>query len=342
MTFTAQVSTGLRRGLVALGLSALLAACGGGGGGGGGSDPAAALEAPPTSAAALQGSASSASGAAAAALASAERLVQISASLDGGFVPLGNGLGSPAAWSRTALLRRESALATETVPCSSFFGTTACSGSITVDTNASGNATVLPAGTYVTLTFNALQGTVEGSPVAFNGVMRIDYLTTFDLNAVSLAGLRFQLALTALSGTADGVSFGPFTETALFEFDAQGVSSITIDGLRIGGLDNLLITDADDFSLAGVTLRRAHWEQLAGYIDVSFIDWRVVAGRPAVNSAANIEVPGSRIGVIVRASSPSQVVYEVNCLINGAISNYSVTATYPPGGGAPTYTVVPA
>jgi hypothetical protein len=339
MTFTNRIPAGSRRGLIALGLSALLAACGGGGGGG---DEPAAIEAPPAAAAALQGTATSAGAAAAAALASAERLVQVSASLDGGFVPLGSGAGSPAAWARSALLRREQALASETLPCSSLFGTTACSGSITVDTNASGNATVLPAGTYVTLSFNALQGTVEGSTLAFNGAMRIDYLTAFDVNAVSLAGLRFQLTLTAFSGTADGVSFGPVTETALFEFNAQGVSSITIDGLRIGGLDNLLVTDADDYSLAGVTLRRAHWEQLAGYIDVSFIDWRVVAGRPAVNSVANIEVPGSRIGIIVRASSPSQVVYEVNCLINGVVSNYTVTATYPPGGGAPSYTVVPA
>jgi hypothetical protein len=211
-----------------------------------------------------------------------------------------------------------------------------------VTTNASDpNATVLPAGTTIQVAFNALSGTVSGMPVAFNGVMRLDYLTAFDLNAVSLAGVSFRLTLTDFSGTAEGVAFGPVTETALFEFDSQGVASITIDGLRVRGLDNLVITNAGTYSLAGVSLRRAHWEALTSYVDVNFTSWGVLNGRPTVNSLASIEVPGSRIGILVLSSSTSTMVYEVTCQVGGTLSTYLVTATYPAGGGAPTYTVVP-
>jgi hypothetical protein len=332
-----------RRRFAAMGCAALLlSACGGGGGGAGGGSES-ALEAPPTSAAALQGTSTGAGSATAAALASADRLVQLSASLNGGFVPLGGSAFSPSAFARGAFNRvRERPLATETLACSAFFGTTACTGSITVTTNASNpSATVLPAGTYVQVAFSALSGTVSGMPVAFNGVMRLDYLTAFDLNAVSLAGVSFRLTLTDFSGTAEGVAFGPVTETALFEFDSQGAASITIDGLQVRGLDNLVITNASNYSLAGVSLRRAHWEALASYVDVNFTNWGVAGGRPIVNSLASIEVPGSRIGILVRSSSTSTVVYEVTCQIDGTLSTYIVTATYTAGGGAPTYTAVP-
>jgi hypothetical protein len=333
---------GIRRRLwaAALGLGALLAACGGGGD----SDAqASALEAPPATAAALQGTSAEAGAAAAASTDGARQLARLSASLGGaGILPTArDGRASPASLGRLALLAsRERALATQTLSCAQFLGTSGCTGSITVDTNASGSASVVPAGTYATLTFNALQGTLGGEPIALSGSLRIDYLTAFDVNATSFAGVRFQITLGGFAGTVSGVAFGPLDETALYEFDADSAIVVTIDGLRITGFDNLTVTDADNYNLPNVTLRRAHWAAPAGYVDVRFVSWGVVAGRPVVNSLVNLETPGSRIGVIVRASSASQVVYEVNCLINGVITNYTVTANYPAGGAAPTYTVV--
>jgi hypothetical protein len=330
----------LRPWLAAAGLATLLAACGGGGGG---SDSAAAgpvLEAPPATAAGLQTSSTEASGAAAASMDSAQRMVQLSASLNGSIPALANGGSAALSWSRVALsASRERALATQTVTCADFFGSSSCSGSLTVNTNASGSGTVIPAGTLVNMSFNALQGSFGGSPVLINGTLRMEYLSTFDANASSLAGLRAQLTFGNFSGTAEGVPFGPLTEVALLEFDGQGVGTMTIDGLRITGFDTLMVTDADNYSLANVTLRRAHWAAAAGYVDMSFQNWSVVNGRPSMNSTETITAPNSSIAVVVTASSASSVVYAVTATVNGAAVSYTVTATYP-ASGAPTYTVV--
>jgi hypothetical protein len=335
-----KLMTRLQRWLAAAGLATFLAGCGGGGGGSS-ADAAPVLEAPPATAAALQGSSVEAGGATAASADSAQRLVQLSASLNGNLLPLA-GSGSPVlSWSRAALAAsRERALATQTLSCADFFGTASCSGSVRVDTNGNGSGSVIPAGTYVTLTFSALQGSFDGSPVLLNGTLRLDYLTAFDVNASSPAGLRFQLGFTDFSGNADGVAFGPLTEIALYEFDSQGVGQLTIDGLRITGFETVSVTDANNYNLPNVTLRRAHWATPSGHVDLHFTNWSVVGGRPAVNSMATIEVPGSSITVIVRESSASSVVYEVNASVNGTVLSYAVTASYPAGGGAPTYTVV--
>ena len=330
----------LRPWLAAAGLATVLAACGGGGGGGDGAAAGPVLEAPPATAAALQTTSSEASGAAAATLDSGQRLVQLSASLNGNIVPLASGGSAALSWGRVALsASRERALATQTLTCADFFGSPSCSGSLTLDTNASGSGTVIPAGTYVTMTFNALQGTFEGSPVLLNGTLRLDYLTTFDVNASSPAGLRFQLTFSNFSGTEEGVSFGPLSEIALFEFDAQGAAQMTVDGLRITGFDTLTLTDGNNYSLANVTLRRAHWAAAAGYVDMSFQGWSVVNGRPSVNSRATITASNSSIAVVVTSSSAGSVVYAVTASVNGASVSYTVTASYP-ASGAPTYTVV--
>jgi hypothetical protein len=328
----------LRPWLAAAGLATLLAACGGGGGGGDSAGPV--LEAPPATAAGLQTTSTEASGAAAASMDSAQRMVQLSASLRGSIPVLANGGSAALSWSRTALsASRERALATETVTCAEFFGSSSCSGSLTVNTNASGSGPMIPAGTYVDMRFNALQGSIDGSPVLVNGSLRMEYLSSFNADASSLAGLRAQLTFTDFSGTAEGVSFGPLNEVALYEFDNQGVGTMTIDGLRIIGFDTLTVTDADNYSLANVTLRRAHWAAAAGYVDMSFQGWSVVNGRPSMNSRATITTPNSSITVVVRSSSASSVVYAVTATVNGAAVSYTVTATYP-ASGAPTYTVV--
>jgi len=275
-------------------------------------------------------------------VASARTLVELSASLNTGVLPLGNNLSAPASWGRAALSARrgdrERALATQTLSCVDFFGTSACSGSVTVDTNASAGSTALPAGTYVTLTFAALQGSFGGTPVQFDGELRLDYLSAFDLNSPSFAGLRFQLTLNQFSGTVDGVAFGPRSAIALTEFDGQGVAQLTIDGLRVTGLDTLTVTDADNYALPNVTLRRAHWAAAAGYVDVHYTDWSVVDGRPTFGSQAQISAAGNSLDVTVGASSASSVVYAVQVSVDGVVSTYAVTATYPAGGGSPDYT----
>jgi hypothetical protein len=335
-----KLMTRLQRWLAAAGLATFLAACGGGGGGNS-ADAAPVLEAPPAAAADLQTSSVEASGATAASADSAQRLVQLSASLNGNLVPLA-GSGAPVlSWSRAALsASRERALATQTLSCADFFGTASCSGSVRVDTNGSGSGSVIPAGTYVTLTFSALQGSFDGSPVLLSGTLRLDYLTAFDVNASSPAGLRLQLGFTDFSGSADGMAFGPLTEIALYEFDSEGVGQLTIDGLRITGFETVSVTDANNYSLPNVTLRRAHWATPSGYVDMSFQSWSVTNGRPSVNSTATITAPNNSITVTVTSSSAGTVVYAVAATVNGASVSYTVTATYPAGGRAPTYTVL--
>jgi hypothetical protein len=329
---------GWRHGLAVLTASVLLGACGGGGGGGS-DDGAPVLEAPPTAAATLQASASDARSAAITVVSGAQRLVELSAGLSGSAAPLSSSGASPAMLGRRALAAtRESALAVQTLSCTDFFGPGSCSGSVTVDTNATNTGSVVPAGTYVTLTFNALQGSIDGSSVRLDGALRMDYLTSFDLDAETLANVRFQLTLDDFEGLEDGVSFGPLSEVALFAFDSTGEPALTVDGLRIVGFDNLTVTDEDNFTLANVLVRRAHWAQANGYVDAQFTGWSVVAGRPTVNSQTNLTAGGDSVLVRVQASSAQTVVYRVAVTISGVVTTYDVTAAYPAGGGAPTYT----
>jgi hypothetical protein len=325
-------------------MTTLLAACGGGGGGGG-DDTAAnngpVLEAPPATAVALQANGAEASGATAAAADGAQRVVQLNASLSGSIPALANNSSLAVSLGRAAMsAKREHALARQTISCADFFGSSSCSGSLTVDTNASGSGTAIPAGTYATLTFNNLQGSFGGSPVLINGTLRMDYLTAFDANASSPAGLRAQFTFTSFSGTTDGVSFGPLNEVALYEFDAQAVGTMTIDGLRITGFDTLAVTDANNYSLANVMLRRAHWATPSGHVDLGFQSWSVTNGRPTLNSRATVTAPNSSLTIAVTASSVNTVVYGITTTVNGVMTSYTVTASYPAGGGAPTYTVV--
>jgi hypothetical protein len=336
----------LRPWLAAAGLATLVAC----GGGGGGSDDSAAasqgptLEAPPTTAAALQTTSVEASGAAAAGMESAQRMVQLSASLSGSIPALANSGSAALSWSRAALsASRERALARQTVSCAEFFDapSSSCSGSLTVDTNHSGSGTVIPAGTYVSMSFNGLQGSFfDDSQVSINGTLRIDYLSALDTNAPSVAGLRTQLTFSNFSGSTDGVPFGPLTEVARYEFDNQGVGTMTIDGLRIVGFDTIQVTDANNYIMNDVMLSRAHWATPTGYVNMQFSSWYVVNGRPTLDSTVTITAPNSSITVRVTSSSASSVVYAVTAIVNGASVSYTVTASYP-ANGAPTYAAVP-
>jgi hypothetical protein len=326
-------------------LGAALAACGGGGGGDS-DDAGPTLQAPPTTAATLQSSGGDAQSAAQTAVESARRLAELSASLGDSAVPLGNdnnARATPAAWARVARAPlREQALDRQTLACSAFLGTSNCTGSVTVDTNFEGPGSVFPPGTYVTLTFNALTALIDGESLALSGSLRVDYPIGFDPDATTFANQRFQLTLDGFSGSAQGVSFGPLDEVALYEYDGQGVETLTIDGLRITGFDTLTISDADNYALANVTLRRAHWAVPDTYVDVGFSNWVVGSGRPAVGGIVNVSGGNGSVRVEVTARSSDSVVYAVRLSIGGATSDWTVTATYPAGGGAPSYTVVPA
>jgi hypothetical protein len=235
---------------------------------------------------------------------------------------------------------REQALERQTLSCANL-GLTGCSGSVTVDTNVDGNAAVLSAGTYITLEFNALSFIEAGSPVSINGSFRMDFLTSIDAQAASLANARLQIEFGNLSGTVDGVSFGPATEVALLEFDAAGAPAVTIDGLRITGLDGLNVIDADDFTINGTTLRRAHWSHAAAYVDVTFSNWTVSAGRPTAGSTATITgANGGSAVITVDSVTATQVVYLVHVTIGGASVDYVVTADT--SASPPTYTVTGA
>jgi hypothetical protein len=331
---------GWRAWLATLAASALVA-CGGGGGGDDNAGPS--LEAPPTVAATLSAGTAEASSAAVAAVVGAQRVVELDAGVNGNALPLGSSNASPAMLARRALVAttRERALAVQTLSCTDFFGAGSCSGSVTVDTNASGNSTVVPAGTYLALSFNELQGSFGGSPLQLDGTLRIDFLTSADLDDESPANARFTLTLMDFEGNDAGVVFGPFNEVALFEFDSAGEQLVTVDGLRIGGLDTLTVTDDDNYTLANVRVRRAHWTQVAAYVDVQFTGWSVIAGRPTVNSRSTISAGSNGAVITVQTSSAQTVVYRVVATIGGVVTTYDVTASYPAGGGAPTYTVQP-
>jgi hypothetical protein len=322
-------------------LGAALAACGGGGGGS--DDQGPVLEAPPTTAATLQAVGTDVQSAAQTAVDSARRLAELSASLSDSALPVGSGRATPAAWGRMALApAREQALERQTLSCSAFLSTSNCTGSVTVDTNFNGAGSVFPPGTYVTLTFNALTAVVQGESLALSGTLRVDYPTGFDPNATTFANQRFQLTLDGFAGSAQGVSFGPLDEVALYEYDSQGVETVTIDGLRITGFDTLTLTDANNYALPNVRLRRAHWAVPTTYVDLGFSNWTVTGGRPAAGGRVTVTAGNGSVVVDVLSSSTTTVVYAVSLSVGGATSSWTVTATYPAGGGAPTYVAVPA
>ena len=216
-----------------------------------------------------------------------------------------------------------------------------CEGSVTVDTNAPETSSVWPAGTYVLMTFNALSGRLARSNFSMNGSVRIDFLTAFDTNATSFVNTRLQIATTNVSGSVDGVTFGPESGVALIEFDAGGAGTVTVDGVRISGLAGLTLTDANNFSIVGTVLRSAYWASASTFVDTTFTNWVVVAGRPQTGSAGSISAGAASVAIGVSSSSASTVVYGVLVDAAGAATRYVVTATYPDGGGVPTYVAVP-
>jgi hypothetical protein len=330
-----------RRALAALALSGLFALVGcGGGGGGGGSEPPPTLVVPPTTPATLGASTTEAAAAAQGAAQAAAKAVELYATLGQGPLPV-TAQGGVMARVLSGRVLREQPQARETLTCSEFLGVSTCTGTVTIDTNVADSGIAVP-GTYVAIIFNGLQATVDGDTLSLDGTMRIDFLTTFDLNSSSFANQRMELTLDDFAGSADGVSFGPYNVRALIEYDANEVSTLTIDGVRISGLENIVVNDGLNYGLTNVALRRAVWSSATAYVDYAFDQWNVAAGRPTVGSGATISAGTGSIAVEVTASSSTLVVYAVTITLGGVSTNYTVTAAYPVGGGAPTYTAVPA
>lgn len=330
------------RGLMAFVAAALVSACGGGGGDGA---SAPTLQRPPASPATLAPSTADAQAAVQAAVAGSATVISQAAGLDSSLFLFGNPLGGASSplnlATRVLAAARERAAAVQTVTCADLFGTPACSGSVTVDSNAPATAAVWPAGTYVAMTFNALAGSFNGRPFSINGQVRIDVLTPFDTNATTFANVSIQITATNLSGTSTGVSFGPENSVALIEIDAAGNGALIADGVRISGLDGLNVTDADNFSLSGVGLRSRHWADAAAYIDTRFTRWIVSAGRAQTASSLVISAGNAGVAIAVGSSTRATVVYDVSFTVGAVVTRYNVTASYPAGGGAPTYTVQP-
>jgi hypothetical protein len=318
-------------------LAALLAACGGGGG----SDPSPEVQGPPTTPATLSATPGEAGSSAKAAVAGAEAATSRSGALNG----LTALFGEPIVAQQAPVAGRKQILAVQTAPCADLLDTP-CSGSATLDTNWNENATTVPAGTYFDLRFSHLSGPLLGNQLALNGRMRMEFQTALNLNASQVNGLDLKLTFDALGGSVNGVTFGPLTDLGRLQISSQGISTLTAGGARYTNLRGVSFTSAGNYSIGSGTVRVSYWADSGAYVDISLTNWRVSGGRPAVGSQAAVSSgSGSSTGsaaISVIASSQTSVVYSVAITLNGVSTAYVVTATYPPGGGAPTYAAVPA
>lgn len=335
------ITSGITRSLAGIGLVMSLAACGGGGG-----QASLAVEAPPGTAATLERTASEAQAVVEATLAGGGIVVAKGAGLNSSFIylggsPLGGGT-SPINWAGAVVgAAREQPLAVVTAPCATVLDATTppCTGSVRVDSNAP-NTPVWPAGTYISMSFEALSGSLGGTAFSMAGAVRIDYLTGIDMSVNPPRNTQIRVTTNNLQGTAEGVSFGPDSGVALLEFDSAGVGSVTVDGVRITGLAGLSATDADNYQLLGVALRAAYGSTAVTYVDTNFDHWTVALARPLLGSIAHVSAGGANAAITVLSSSQATVVYGVVLTVNGIGVSYTVTASYPPpGGGAPTYAV---
>jgi hypothetical protein len=328
------------RGTAAASLTAVLVACGGGGGGDGGGEntPAGALNSPPARAASLSQTGTEAAESVKSTVAGADLVAQQTAHPQGNFLPL-NVFGGPSsslavsgesAPTRATVPGREQAQAVQTLACSSLFAV-ACSGSATVDTNLTSDVPVLPAGTYVAMSFNSLQWNVNGQSMSLQGALRMDYLTAFDLNASSLAGVRVQLTLSGLAGSAAGISFGPQSGVALLEVDALGRSSLTMDGRTFGGMTDVRVTDANNYGIGAGSVRGSHWADAAAHVDVRYSGWTVVGGRPVQGASAVVSAGADRIDITVLSTTAGATVYDVRITVAGSTRRFTVTATHVAG-----------
>ena len=330
------------RGTLALSLTALLVASGGGGGDAG-TAAADEIAGPPAVSAALINTTGEAQRAAQAVVAGADAAANRANALNG----LGVLVGSPVlpqsvvtAPRRQVLgVGRARALAVQTAACAEIVDPP-CTGSVTLDTNIADNATRANPGDYADMQFAALSGALFGQQVAMNGRMRIDFLSTLDLNATSFTGLDLKLKLDGFGGSVNGTSFGPISDTSRLQINANGVATIIAAGASYSDLHGVAISGAGSYSIAGGTVRLAYWSDAGKYVDLTLQNWRVVGGRPAVGSQATITTGQGSASFTVSSSTTATVVSSVTINAAGSATRYIVTATYPVGGGAPVYVAV--
>lgn len=323
-----------RAGLLAsLLMGVALVACGGGGGGADTSP----IAGPPSTPAALAATAAEANESVKSAIASADVVANKSGTLSGLSALLGAPIGM--APQDITSFKQESAL--QNLACGDIFDTP-CSGSATADTNVDMNAVRIPAGSYFDIRFSSASGKLFGASIMLDGRMRMDFLSEVNANQASPAGLDVKLTLDRLSGSVNGRSFGPISDVSELKIDGSGTATLVGGGYRFNGLSGVSVTDATNYRIASGGVRGSYWGGSGGYVDVSYTNWRMSGGRPTTGSAATIAAGnGNSITVSVTGSTPTTVTYAVAINLGGITKAYVVTATYPAGGGAPTYDAVP-
>lgn len=341
-------TNGWRRLAGAAVVAGALAACGGGSGGGG-SDPVAppaeAPTGPPATAAALADTTADAVDVTQAAVAAADGLVSRGSTLNGLSAVLGAPVTGAAPDAGVALVRRSSMMrvqAVTTAGCTEVVDAP-CSGSARLDTDIDDSATSVAAGQYLDVTFNAIAGFLFGESIAFDGRLRVEFLTAFSESAQSIAGLGLRLRADGLTVTAGGVTVGPITEVADVRFDANAQPSVVVDGARYGALSSVEVTGEGTYTIGSGSARLGYGSKPStAYVNVSLNGWNAQGGRPLEGSAAVVTVPNWRATVTVVSATGSTVAYDVS-IVNtgtGASGGYRVTATYPSDGGAPSYVAV--
>lgn len=340
------VSAAFRHAAVALSLAVLLAACGGGGGGDGGAGTPQADEivGPPTASASMANTGGEAQSAARAVVAGADAAINRVSSLNGLSVLVGSPVvqqsvvtAPPRQILGTARVRP---LAVKTAACAEIVDLP-CSGNAILDTNLADTATRVNPGDFADIQFASLDGMVYGQHVVMNGRMRIDFLSALDLNTTQFNGLDLRLKLVDFGGSVNGTAFGPVSDTARFQISTQGSLTMTAGGASYSGIRGVSMSGAGSYGIVGGTVRVSYWSDSGKYVDLSLQNWRVVAGRPAVGSQATVAAGQGSATLSVSSSSATAVVYAV-AISAGATTRYTVTASYPAGGGAPTYAAVVA
>lgn len=328
--------------------TAALVACGGGGGG----SSASSVTAPPSTGATLTNSSTDASQSAQAVVAGAGAAAARVGSMSGVSAVFGAPVGTQSATRAHALgapseaapgaaaAQRKRALAVATLGCAELVDPP-CTGSATSDTNITANATGIVPGNYFDLQFAALSGSLFGKSVVLNGHMRIEFLSALAFNATTFPGLDLQILLDGFNGSVGGVPFGPTSDLARLQINAQGLSTVTAAGITYIGLNTVTLSGNGNYSVGDATLRLSHWSEPSRYVELHLVNWTVTSGRPGVGSTATVSAAVGSIAINVTSTSSTNVVYAVGITAGNATTPYIVTATYPAGGGAPSYGVVP-
>lgn len=327
-------------------VASVLVACGGGGGSDAGSTAQAdQILGPPTVAASLVNSSDEAKLSMQTMVEGADKAASRASSLSGLSALLGLPVGTLSVASSGQKEAQSTtgvhAMSVQTQACNTFLASP-CTGSATLDTNIADNANVINVGDFADVTFASLSGPLDGLNVFMNGHMRIDFLSTFNLNSSMFSGLDLKLKLDNFSGSVNGASFGPVSDSAHMQINAQGVSTVTAGGVSYIGLKGVSVTGAGTYTIPTGTLRVSYWSDSGKYVDIALTNWRTVGGKPQVGAHATVTSSNGTITANVTSSNSTTVVYAVTCVVNGITSRYTVTATYGAGSTSPTYVAVPA